>query len=62
MSLEKATVCLCTYNGGRYLKELLDSLAKQTLLPSELLVGDDGSSDDTLEILRDFAAHASVPR
>jgi glycosyltransferase involved in cell wall biosynthesis len=61
MSLERATVCLCTYNGGRYLKELLDSLAKQTLLPSELLVGDDGSSDDTPEILRDFAAYAPCP-
>ncbi len=56
-----ASVCLCTYNGGRYLKELLDSLAAQTLLPSELLVGDDGSSDDTLEILHGFAADASFP-
>jgi len=51
-----ASVCLCTYNGERYLKELLDSVAAQTLPPSELLVGDDGSSDNTLEIL-----HASRP-
>ena len=56
-----ASVCLCTYNGERYLKELLDSLAAQTLLPSELLVGDDGSSDDTLEILHGFAAEAPFP-
>jgi glycosyltransferase involved in cell wall biosynthesis len=56
-----ASVCLCTYNGGRYLEDLLDSLAAQTLLPAELLVGDDGSSDDTLEIVRDFAAHAPFP-
>ena len=56
-----ASVCLCTYNGGRYLKELLASLAAQTLLPSELLVGDDGSSDDTLEILHGFAAGAPFP-
>jgi glycosyltransferase involved in cell wall biosynthesis len=56
-----ASVCLCTYNGGRYLEELLDSLAAQTLLPVELLVGDDGSSDDTLEILRGFAADAPFP-
>ncbi len=56
-----ASVCLCTYNGGRYLEELLHSLAKQTLLPAELLVGDDGSSDDTLAILRDFVAEAPFP-
>jgi glycosyltransferase involved in cell wall biosynthesis len=61
MSSEKATVCLCTYNGGLYLKELLDSLARQTHLPSALLVGDDGSSDDTLQIVREFAANASFP-
>jgi glycosyltransferase involved in cell wall biosynthesis len=56
-----ASVCLCTYNGERYLKELLNSLVAQTLLPSELLVGDDGSSDDTLEILHGFAADAPFP-
>jgi glycosyltransferase involved in cell wall biosynthesis len=56
-----ASACLCTYNGGRYLEELLHSLAKQTLLPSELLVGDDGSSDDTLAILRGFVTEAPFP-
>lgn len=55
------SVCLCTFNGGRYLKGLLASLVTQTLLPAELLVGDDGSSDDTLRILRDFAADAPFP-
>jgi glycosyltransferase involved in cell wall biosynthesis len=57
----KASVCLCTYNGGQYLRELLRSLAAQTCPPVELLVGDDGSSDDTLEALRDFAAEAPFP-
>jgi glycosyltransferase involved in cell wall biosynthesis len=56
-----ASICLCTYNGGLFLKELLDSLAAQTLRPAELLVGDDGSSDNTLQILRDFAADAPFP-
>lgn len=61
VSAQTATVCLCTYNGGSYLRPLLTSLASQTLLPAELLVGDDGSSDDTLEILRNFAADAPFP-
>jgi glycosyltransferase involved in cell wall biosynthesis len=58
---QSASVCLCTYNGERYLRPLLDSLAAQTLLPTELLVGDDGSTDCTLQIVRDFAACASFP-
>jgi glycosyltransferase involved in cell wall biosynthesis len=61
VSWQATSVCLCTYNGGRYLRDLLHSLAAQTLLPAELLVGDDGSSDDTLKILRDFVADAPFP-
>ena len=61
MSRELATVCLCTYNESRYLRPLLASLVEQTLLPAEMLVGDDGSSDDTLQIVRDFAADAPFP-
>lgn len=55
------SVCLCTYNGERYLEELLASLASQTVAPIELLVGDDGSSDRTLGIVRDFATTSPFP-
>lgn len=57
----KISVALATYNGSRYLREQLDSLAQQTLLPSELVVSDDGSTDDTLQILREFAQSAPFP-
>jgi hypothetical protein len=30
-------VAMCTYNGERYLREQLDSIAKQTALPSEFV-------------------------
>ena len=45
------SVALCTYNGERFLQEQLDSIAMQTRTPDEVVVGDDGSSDLTLEIL-----------
>ena len=57
----KLSVALATYNGGRHLREQLDSIARQTLLPTELVVSDDGSSDDTLAIARRFAADAPFP-
>jgi glycosyltransferase involved in cell wall biosynthesis len=52
----KISIALATYNGARHLEEQLRSLAAQTLLPYELVATDDGSTDDTLAILRRFAA------
>jgi glycosyltransferase involved in cell wall biosynthesis len=55
------SVALATFNGDRFLRRQLTSLADQTLKPSELVVTDDGSSDDTLEILLRFAKVAPFP-
>ncbi len=52
---------MATYNGERFLREQLDSLARQTLLPLELVVGDDASQDGTVAIIEDFAKHAPFP-
>ena len=52
------SVAMATFNGGRHLQAQLDSVRCQTLPPMELVVCDDGSSDDTVEILRRFAADA----
>lgn len=48
------SVGMATYNGAKYLREQLDSICSQLLLPDELVVCDDGSSDATKKILRDF--------
>ena len=60
--LPAVSVALATYNGARFLWEQLDSLAMQTLLPAELVVGDDGSADDTRALVERFAAEAPFPR
>lgn len=52
----RLSVVLCTYNGATYLRPQLDSLLAQTLLPDEILIHDDGSTDDTLAIAREYAA------
>jgi glycosyltransferase involved in cell wall biosynthesis len=57
----KISVAMCTYNGARYLREQLDSIATQTRPPEELVVCDDGSSDATCEIINAFAANARFP-
>ncbi|WP_213698286.1 glycosyltransferase family 2 protein [Acetomicrobium sp.] len=43
------------YNGTRYLQGTLDSLENQNYEPIELILVDDGSTDDTLSIIRSFA-------
>jgi glycosyltransferase involved in cell wall biosynthesis len=55
------SVALCTYNGERYVDELLASLGAQQRLPDELVVCDDRSSDATLEKVRTFADRAPFP-
>lgn len=51
----RISIVICTYNGAAYLQPQLDSLLAQTVLPDEILIGDDGSSDATLELLQPFA-------
>lgn len=48
------TILLATLNGEKYLKAQLESIATQTYENWQLVVGDDGSTDRTLEILKDF--------
>lgn len=48
----KIAVVMATYNGELFLKEQLDSILTQTLLPYEIIIQDDCSQDDTWCILQ----------
>jgi len=52
----KISVAMATYNGASYLGQQLQSIAAQSLLPGEVVLGDDASTDDTRDIARRFAA------
>jgi len=54
----KISVALCTYNGARFLEEQLRSLSSQTRPPDELVVCDDGSTDETADVVSSFAERA----
>jgi glycosyltransferase involved in cell wall biosynthesis len=49
-------ILLCTYNGARFLAEQLDSLEAQTYQNWIVFASDDGSTDQTLEILQQYQA------
>lgn len=55
MVAPQTSIAMATYNGADYIKQQLQSFAEQTLLPDELIVTDDGSTDATVDIIKDFA-------
>jgi glycosyltransferase involved in cell wall biosynthesis len=61
MNSFRISVALCTYNGASYLQEQLASISAQSVLPLELIVCDDCSTDATVTILQEFASHALFP-
>jgi len=55
------SIAMATYNGEKFVRKQLESLAEQIHLPSELVVTDDGSNDKTLDVIADFARTAPFP-
>lgn len=49
------SVAMCTFNGARYLRPQLESIAMQTVLPDELVICDDRSEDKTPAIVQEFS-------
>ena len=54
------SVILPTFNGGDGLRHTINSLQRQTLPPREIIVVDDGSTDDTRAIAEHFRARGLV--
>lgn len=55
------SICIPTYNGAPFLQEALDSARKQTYKNIEVIISDDASNDQTLEIARNFKKEVDFP-
>ena len=51
----KVSVVMCTYNGGRYLRQQIDSILAQTFSDFELILIDDESPDECPKICDRYA-------
>jgi glycosyltransferase involved in cell wall biosynthesis len=54
--MPKISVCLPTFNGSKYLAEAIDSVLSQSVQDLELVIGDDGSSDETKQMIEGYAS------
>jgi glycosyltransferase involved in cell wall biosynthesis len=61
-SSQTISVVIPCYNGAKYLREALDSVLAQTLPPLEVIVVDDGSTDDSAAIAESFGPPVRVIR
>lgn len=50
----KTSVALCTYNGEKHITQQLESILKQTVVPHEIVICDDNSSDNTIKIVKNI--------
>lgn len=45
---------MASFNGSKYVREQLESFSAQSVVPDEVVICDDGSTDDTVEVISDF--------
>ena len=57
---KKIQVLLSTYNGSKYLRQLIDSLLAQDYPNIDILVRDDGSLDNTMDILKKYELNRNI--
>lgn len=60
MKDKKVKVLLSAYNGEKYIKTQIDSILNQTYPNIEIYVRDDGSKDNTLDVLKPYAQNHSI--
>lgn len=53
--MQLVSIVLCTYNGEKYISSQLDSIINQTYSNTEIIIADDNSTDNTLEIIKQYA-------
>lgn len=57
---EKVSIVVPVYNGEKYINKCIDSILKQTYDSIELIIVNDGSTDDTAKLLKKYKKHENV--
>lgn len=62
VAVSAVSVALCTHNGVPYIVEQLSSILHQSVLPTQLVVSDDASTDETIATIREQVARFRAER
>lgn len=54
------SVCMASYNGERYIQEQINSILPQLGALDELIISDDGSTDSTRDLIKDYLSDSRV--
>jgi len=60
MEDKKVIILMSTYNGEKYIKEQMESIFNQTYKNIKIFVRDDGSKDNTLNILKEYENQGKI--
>lgn len=58
--MKKIQILISTYNGEKFLREQLNSILGQSYQNFEILIRDDGSTDGTIKILKEYEAKKKI--
>ena len=58
--MKSVCVLMSTYNGEKYIKEQLESILKQKNVSMKIIVRDDGSKDNTINILKEYEEQGKI--
>ena len=61
MNIHKVTLLISTYNWPEALRALLESVLGQTIMPDEVVIADDGSTEETKNVIDEFRGRLSKP-
>lgn len=52
--MNKYSVCIATYNGEKHIREQIQTIVDQTYAVDEIIISDDGSTDGTIDIVKEL--------
>tara|TARA_B100001094_G_C18195160_1_gene810284 strand:+ start:2445 stop:3425 length:981 start_codon:yes stop_codon:yes gene_type:complete len=58
--MNKITLCICVYNGERYIEETLQSILRQSYKKFDILIVNDASTDNTVSIIDQFLSSHNI--
>ena len=56
----KVSIVMTVYNGQKHLAEQIDSFLNQSYLPHEIIISDDCSTDNTLQLLEKYKNNKKI--